>query len=219
MMAKQEIQKKSARIRPTADDIIRDIYPGNSSDSTQSSLIRSDWLRETAYDSYQKANQILRGDIEEDLRKRGAVKARMGVPSLLEHLAIERGMSWSDIARLVNVSISAVRKWRTGGQATPDNRKELARLASFLDLLGEFGVEDPASWMEVTLDLPAGYFIRPVELYVQGYRSELLDIARGHRDAAQVLDGIDPTWRDSERSTLEVYIASDGHPALRFRDS
>lgn len=160
---------------------------------------------------------VKQGRVEDDLKERAAVKARKGVSGLLEELAFERGLSWSDIARLVGISISAVRKWRTGGHATPDNRKELARLAGFLDLLGEFGIEDPASWMEITMDLPAGYYIRPVELYLSSHRAELLEIAREHRDAAQVLDGIDPAWRDSERSILEVYTAPDGLPALRFR--
>lgn len=218
MTVRRENVRKSRRVSATADGIIPEVGSPFQANTTQSSIFTLDWQRQVAYDDYQQAASALHGGIEDSLKKRAAVKARKGVPDLLEELAFVRGMSWSDIARLVGVSISAVRKWRTGGQATPENRKELARLAGFLDLLGEFGIEDPASWMEITMDLPAGYYIRPVELYLSGHRAELLEIARGHRDAARVLDGIDPAWRDSERSTLEVYTAPDGLPALRFRD-
>ncbi|NRQ36620.1 hypothetical protein HII36_33010 [Nonomuraea sp. NN258] len=128
-------------------------------------------------------------------------------------------MSWADMARLTGVTVSAIRKWRTGGQASAEKRLELARLAAFLDLLEENCIEDPAQWMEVTFPLGEGYAIRPMELYVAGHKAELLDIACGRRNAADVLDSLDSSWRDARRSNVDVYIGPDGEPALRIRDS
>lgn len=157
--------------------------------------------------------------MDDDLRSRAAVKAKKGVPSLLQELALERGMAWADIARMVGVSVSAVRKWRTGGVSTPDNRRLLAQLAAFLDLLSESAVEDPAQWMEMGLALPSGYSVRPVELYALGHMIALLEIAGQRRDPAHVLDEIDPGWRDTRRANFEVFMASDGQPALRERSA
>ncbi len=49
---------------------------------------------------------------EWDLDERTAAKARLDALALLEELSTDRGFSWSDIARLSGVSVSAVRKWR-----------------------------------------------------------------------------------------------------------
>ncbi|WP_139063554.1 helix-turn-helix domain-containing protein [Streptomyces zinciresistens] len=154
---------------------------------------------------------------EEDLRTRAAVKAKHGVPTLLQELAVERGMAWSDIARLVGVSVSAVRKWRTGGDATPEKRRLLAQLAAFLDLLEESSIEDPAQWLEMDLALPSDYSVRAVELYADGHMIALLEIAGQRRDPAHVLDEIDPQWRDTRRSDIEVFTATDGQLAFRER--
>jgi transcriptional regulator with XRE-family HTH domain len=154
---------------------------------------------------------------EEDLRSRAAVKAKRGVATLLRELAIERGMAWSDIARLVSVSVSAVRKWRTGNDASPEKRRLLAQLAAFLDLLAESNVEDPVQWLEMDLALPAGYSVRGVELYADGHIIALLEIAGLRRDAAHVLDEVDPGWRDTRRASIEVFTADDGQLAFRER--
>lgn len=154
---------------------------------------------------------------ENDLRSRAAVKAKKGVPTLLRELAVERGMAWADIARLVGVSVSAVRKWRTGGDASPEKRRLLAQLAAFLDLLSESSVEDPAQWMEMDLSLPDGYSVRPVELYADGHIIALLEVAGLRRDPADILDEVDPGWRDTRRADIEVFTADDGHLAFRER--
>ncbi len=155
--------------------------------------------------------------IDQDLRTRSAIKAKLSVPSLLQELATERGMAWSDIARLVGVSVSAVRKWRSGGDAAPEKRWHLARLAAFLDLLSESAVEDPVGWMEMNLSLPEGYSVRPVDLYRDGHAIPLLEIAGMKRDPQAVMDQLDPTWRDTRRSDFELFTASDGQLALRER--
>ncbi|NUK32517.1 hypothetical protein HRW16_19330 [Streptomyces lunaelactis] len=154
-----------------------------------------------------------------DLRARAAVKARNGVATLLRELAVERGMAWSDVARLVNVSVSAVRKWRTGGDASPEKRLQLAELAAFLDLLSESAIEDPAQWMEINLALPDGYAVRPAQLYLDGHMIALLEIAGLRRDPERVMDDIDPEWRTTWRSDFEVFMADDGQLAFQERQA
>jgi transcriptional regulator with XRE-family HTH domain len=116
------------------------------------------------------------------------------------------------------VSVSAVRKWRKGGVASPESRSKLARIAALLDLLEEKGViEDPAAWMEMDFTLEAGYFIRPLDLYLEGHVTELIELAEQRQTTAQVLDQVRPNWRQS-RSDFEVYLDVDGERSIRRRD-
>lgn len=175
------------------------------------------WTRSVVADISRQVDEVHHDSLVGDLRNRGGVKARQGVRALLDELAVERGMAWADIARLTHVSVSAVRKWRKGGDASPEKRQQLAVLAAFLDILSELPVEDPAQWMEVPLALPEGYSIRPFELYERGYITELLDIAGGRRYPDAVLDEIDPSWRETRRSSVEIFQAHDGQLAMRAR--
>lgn len=152
-----------------------------------------------------------------DMKDRTASKARSSVADLLRELAVDRGMAWADIADLVGVSVAAVRKWRTAGGATPDNRSRLARLAAFLDTLVDCGVADPAQWVEITLPLPDGYTITPLDVYRRGGEQALLDYACLHIPAEAVLDATMPRWREEWASDFEVHEVPDGHKALRLR--
>jgi transcriptional regulator with XRE-family HTH domain len=153
-----------------------------------------------------------------DLGQRAAAKARRGVPSLLAELSAERGMAWSDIARLAGVSVSALRKWRTSGSASAEHRLALAQLAAFLDLLSEYPIEDPAQWMEVRLPLPPGYVVTPIDIYLRGAIAALLEYASARMTAEQMLDKTDQGWRD-RRSDFESYDAPDGQKAIRIRET
>jgi transcriptional regulator with XRE-family HTH domain len=151
-----------------------------------------------------------------DLQSRTQSKARKSIGSLLEELAVERGLSWSDIASLVGVSVAAIRKWRRGGPVTGDNRRAVARLAAFLDLLEELPVEDPGGWMEVPL--VEGYSLTAMDVYRHdGGDVALLDYASQRVSVEQVLDQLRPGWRESDRSSFEVVPAADGELALRRR--
>jgi transcriptional regulator with XRE-family HTH domain len=208
----------------SASGMIRDYGPEQ---GTPSAAIANPGYFRTETGSLRTQVNALGGDIadihnqatERDLRARAAVKAKHGVPTLLKELAVHRGMAWSEIARLVGVSVSAVRKWRTGGDATPEKRRFLAQLAAFLDLLEESSVEDPAQWLEMDLALPGDYAVRAVELYASGHMIALLEIAGQRRDPAHVLDEIEPQWRETRRSDIEVFTATDGQLAFRERGS
>lgn len=151
-----------------------------------------------------------------DLDQRTAAKARPGVAPLLAELSAERGMAWSDIARLVGVSVSALRKWRTSGSASAEHRWALAQLAAFLDLLSEYAIDDPVQWMEMRLPLPAGYVITPIDIYISGAVPALMEYASARITAEQMLDKIDQGWR-GRRSDFESYDAPDGQKAIRIR--
>lgn len=150
-----------------------------------------------------------------DLEERARAKAKKAVPTLLEELSDSRGMAWRDIARLVGVSVSAVRKWRHEGPAAPEKRLALARLAAFLDLLEGFMVEDPVGWLE--LPMVDGYTVRHMDLY-EGHRPDLLlDVVDLRLTERAVLDLFDPEWRERYRSDFQVFEASDGNLSIRKR--
>ncbi len=186
--------------------------------STRALSLRADYLR-TKVDMLGGEVQELHGEARErDLTDRTFEKTKKSVSRLLDELAGERGMGWSDIAEVVGVSISAVRKWRKGGDASPESRSRLARIAALLDVLEEKGlVQDPAAWMEMDLPLDSGYFIRPLDLYLEGHVLALVDLAEQRQTVAQVLDQVRPNWR-TNRSDFEVFIDTDGQRSIRQRD-
>ena len=188
--------------------------------ATRALSVRADYLR-TDVDTLGTEVQDTHNEIRSnELNERTFDMARKDVPALLSILAIDRGLSWSNIAELTQVSVSAVRKWRTGGAASPNNRRALARLAAMLDLLEEKGIiGDPAVWLE--MDLPfdePGYYIRPLDLYQKGHEIALLEIAARRKTVAQVLDEIEPDWR-SHRSQFETYTDTDGQRSIRRRQN
>jgi len=154
---------------------------------------------------------------EFDLAERTRAKAGLSVATLLDELSIGRGMGWSDIAEVLGLSISAVRKWRKGGDASPESRLKLARIAAFLEMLEDKGiVSDPAAWMEMRLPLAAGFSIRPLDLYLEGHENALLDLAEQREDAEYILDQVRPNWREG-RSEFEVVDDDDGERVIRRR--
>jgi transcriptional regulator with XRE-family HTH domain len=154
---------------------------------------------------------------EMDLANRTLAKGRHAVPNLLDELAYQRGMAWTHIAEIADVSVSAVRKWRKGNDASPENRRRLAKFAALLDMLEQKGrIEDPANWMEMDLSLGAGYHIRPLDLYLNGQDVALLDIAEHRRPIEHILDYIRPGWRET-RSKFEVFEDTDGLRSIRIR--
>ncbi|MGO8961173.1 MAG: helix-turn-helix domain-containing protein [Streptosporangiaceae bacterium] len=187
-------------------------------DSTRALSLRADWLR-TKVDMLGGEVQELHGEARErDLTDRTFEKTKKSVSGLLEELAGGRGMGWSDIAEVVGVSISAIRKWRKGGDASPESRSKLARIAALLDVLEEKGlVQDPAAWMEMDLPLDSGYFIRPLDLYLEGHVLALIDLAEQRQTVTQVLDQVKPNWR-TNRSDFEVFVDTDGQRSIRLRD-
>ena len=186
--------------------------------STRALSLRADYLR-TEVEMLGGDVQELHGEARElDLTDRTFEKTKKSVSGLLQELAGERGMGWSDIAEVVGVSISAIRKWRKGGDASLESRSKLARIAALLDVLEQKGlVQDPAAWMEMDLPLDSGYFIRPLDLYLEGHVLALIDLAEQRQTVAQVLDQVKPNWRTNQ-SDFEVFVDTDGQRSIRRRD-
>jgi transcriptional regulator with XRE-family HTH domain len=151
-----------------------------------------------------------------DLDRRAMVKARQGVPALLEELG-RRGFSWREVARLSGVSVPAVRKWRTGGTFAPERRTDLARLAGLCDLLDEYLVIDPAGWLATPI--VKGVPVTWIDLYMAGLAEQVVDGATPNRtsDPHRLLDAFDAGWREKYRTDYEVFEASDGELSIRAK--
>lgn len=130
----------------------------------------------------------------------------------------ELGFGWRDIARMVGVSVPALRRWRQGESPTGDHRRRVAEFAAFVRILTEDHlVKDVASWMEVpiTSDVP----VTGIDLYAQGHLATIFDLASEHITPEQALDQADPGWRERIDFEYEVFRAGDGQPAIRPRSS
>lgn len=169
--------------------------------------------------------RILSEDVEDgrravrslDLDNRTILKSRSSAESLLEELATDRGLGWSDISRLCGVSVSAIRKWRAGESISAEHRRALARLAAFLDLLEVVGpVDEPAGWLH--LRFLERHTVRAVDLYVEGRADDLLEHAQGHLDIETLLDSWKPDWRTTTRSDWTIVNRSDGERILARRE-
>lgn len=192
-------------------------YSPAAASETRALSLRADYLC-TEVDVLGGEMHELHGEIREhDLADRTLEKSKQSVPSLLEELTAVRGMGWSDVAEVVGVSVSAIRKWRKGGAAAPESRRRLAQIAALLDVLEEKGaIDDPAGWMEMDFSLDPGYFIRPLDVYLEGHVTALIELAEQRQTITQVLDRVRPNWREN-RSNFEVFLDADGQRSIRPR--
>lgn len=185
-------------------------------DQTQVTALsrRAGMLREEVHSLHQDVGETHRETLDLDLRARIDAHGRRAPRALLESMSIEKGFAWTSLAKMMRVSIPAIRKWRNGESISGENRRRLSILAAFIEMLEEnFGIADPASWME--MPLIEGVPITAVEVYSSGHYKQLLEFAGGHRDAEQVLDEVAPQWRDQyPPSEFEVFTHPDGAPAF-----
>jgi hypothetical protein len=121
------------------------------------------------------------------------------------------------MARILGVSVPAIRKWRLGEGTSPDNRHAVAELAALLEMLDEqFMIEDPAAWLEIPLAGTA----RTVADVIASNRLDLVfDYASTWiASPQQLLDRFAPEWRDElAAKEYETYLAPDGEIAIRRR--
>lgn len=157
-----------------------------------------------------------RRTIEMQLRSRSEEAAKRSAPDLLNELA-ELGIAWRDLARMVGVTVPAVRKWRKGEPPTGVHRKAIARLLAFIDVLrSEHQIMDVPSWLEMPLGASS---LTGLDVYVGGLIEPLVMHAAGHTSAEQLLDQYDPAWRHTTESRFEIITAADGQAAIRMRDA
>ena len=152
------------------------------------------------------------------LAARAAANRRRSVLDLLRELSERHGVSWSDTAKMLGISVPALRKWRKiASGTTPENHHRLAGLVAFYSVLGEQGVASPARWM--AMPLVPGYNVNASDVYGIDAAPALLDLAAGNGgvDAEGLLDEVEPGWRETWKSQYEVFEAEDGQLSMRPR--
>lgn len=152
------------------------------------------------------------------LAEAAAGNTRRSVINLLTELSEDRGVTWSDIAAALGISVPALRKWRKNvSGATPENHRALAELVAFFGVLAKI-VDSPARWM--SMPLVDGFNVTPFDVYTREHAAKLLDLAAGNAGVTPtgVLDSIAPGWRDRWRSEYEVFEAADGELSMRRRE-
>lgn len=167
-------------------------------------------------DMHNSTDELHTETLEQLLRSTANRLAREQLPEILHSLS-GLGFSWRDLARLVGVSIPALRKWRNGEPASGENRLRVARLAAFCEIIGDqYLIDDPASWSEIPLHVDAP--VTALDLIAED-RFDLVFKLSGDEgtDPESVLDQFDPEWRERYGTSIEVFIAEDGKPGLRPR--
>ena len=148
------------------------------------------------------------------LDHRADTVARRSPVRLLDELA-HWGFSWTSVARVLDVSIPAVRKWRQGNPLSGENRRNLARLVAFVDVLHEdYLISDGASWLDMQL---AESSFTGIDVLATGHAHELMQYAAGHINSRDLLNSTFPTWRETVDDRFEVFEAPDGERAIRMR--
>ena len=160
------------------------------------------------------AADLHRRTIEIQLRSRSEEAAKRAAPDVLNELA-DRGFAWRDIARMVGVTVPAVRKWRHGDPPTGSHRKAIASLLAFIDVLrSDHFIDDVPSWLEIPL---LDSSVTGIDVYAAGLVVPLIMHGAGHIVAEQLLDQFDPAWRDAIDSRFEIITGADGQAAIRLR--
>lgn len=179
-------------------------------------MVRVAGIRDESRLLHEDASQLHQEVLAESVEIRTVSKARESIESLLRELSM-RGFSWVELARLVGVTIPALRKWRLGEAATGENRRRLAELAATCDLVeSEYLVSDVAGWFEVPV--ASGVPVTPADLYRGGRLDLLLDWASNRLAPSQVLNRFKPEWRDEFATQFEVFEDSEGQLGLRHRE-
>ena len=177
----------------------------------------NDWsaLRDRTSDLHAEVADGHQAARQQELNQRILAVALRDPHDLVSELG-DRGLSWATIARLVGVSSTAVRKWRRGDTITGENRRRLAGVVAFLDLIKAAlsPLEDPCSWLEVPL--ADGTTLTAADIYAAGGADILLDWAGGRLTAEEMLDAFDCDWRSryATDDRFELAIADDGQPMI-----
>ena len=167
-------------------------------------------VRNDLGDGYQRALQI---QLDE---KASQIARRRSCEEMLNELS-QRGFAWRDIARMVGVSVPAVRRWRLGESPTPENLTLIGRLLALVDLLGaDHSVADVASLMEMPIVQESP--LTAIDLASENRYIDVLELASDHIQGSDVMDRWHPDWRNEYQSEFEVFRAADGETGIRLRD-
>ena len=153
--------------------------------------------------------------LADELQASANQRAREDLVGLLQELN-GLGFSWRAIARIAQVSVPALRKWRMGSPATGENRRRVAQMVALCQMASDkYLIEDVAGWLETPLHADAP--LTGLDL-LAGDRSDLVLRLACDREEhpEQVLEEFEPGWRDRYTSAVEVFMAPDGLPGVRL---
>ncbi len=194
---------------PTFDDLVQQIgYLRNT--SRQHGQI----VGEVIEDVGRHIGEVHHRMCDAQLNRRAREIAKRPAADLLNDLA-DCGFAWRDIARMLKVSVPAVRRWRQGEPPTGPHLLDTARLVALIDTMRtDHLVSDVASWLEMPLnaDVP----VTGIDLAADGKYEEILDLAAEHVAPEEILDTWQPDWRTRYRSDFEVFEAPDGELGIRL---
>lgn len=151
------------------------------------------------------------------LNDRTKEQVKRSVRDMLSGLGDE-GFSWRDIARVVGVTVPAVQKWRRGERASPDRVLRLGTMCALVDILGQHGVQEVASWFELRLQPEVA--VTCLDLAAAGRYDLALrwGTSRHEVPAESIFDQFDPDWRTTRvDDQFEVFLAEDGVMSIRPR--
>lgn len=138
---------------------------------------------------------------------------------LLDRLSDEYGLMWLSIARVAQVSVPGLRKWRQGGSPTLPKKLALARLLSACEQLTEIGVPDVASWLNTPIRLDQNRLRLELLTLDEGGRT-LIALAQDTISPSQALDDLDPAWRERHATpTTEVTVSPDGYGTVHVAEA
>jgi len=132
----------------------------------------------------------------------------------------DSGFSWRDIARILDVSVAAVQKWRgRSGKMTVKNQAKLRYFVAGYNMVASHKVGvDTASWLDIPI-VP-GVPITPMDLWsfdnpVLFFENALAEDVEPER----ILDEYDIDWRPKYRDDgFETFTDSTGNIAIRMKD-
>lgn len=163
----------------------------------------------------------LHGELQGKVLDGRTAAVAQGEPvELLGSLSTDWGLSWTLAAKLLGVSQTSIRKWRRGEPLTPENRRAVARLVAFLEMLRTDypAICDQASWLEMRISEEST--LTPADLYAMGRCELLFDLAALRCAPHEVLYAVDPGWRSKygAESGYEVVRGPDGLPSIVAQD-
>ena len=172
-------------------------------------------VRALHVDSAAARRSVLLADLEDRLQAVAAAE-----PLKLLRALGDAGMSWRDLARLVQVSVPAVQKWRRGGDITGANRLRLARVVALLDVLSANAIVEQVSWLE--MPVKDGVHVSRMDMLADGRFDLVLELISDDHTTVPVegvLDEYKPSWRTSRvDDRFETYIDAEGVVAIRPTD-
>ncbi len=216
-----EMESSSSRSRGTASNPTGGTRLGVSADNrlsetqTSSRLLTQDigFGRRQVKDLGERFGALHDRSFFAEWRTRTAERGRSSSAEMLDVLA-DLGLAWRDIARLVGVSVPAVKKWRRGDGVTGENRRKIASLLALCDLIEDhYMVSDIGSWFEMPIVADVNF--APLDLYENNRADLVFRFASGHDDPERIMTDYRSDWRTSMVSEFETFRSADGSLSIR----